>query len=114
MFGFLKRKKSAPLTVIELQAIVASAEIDIREKWVRFTQMLHFKDDVPLSNRIEAFAPLARDFIRTRYPIILTGPAGVFWLIIFDAVRQSGTNSVDEINSAIAELRQKFAVAEHT
>lgn len=109
MFGFLKGKKPAPPTESELRAIVAAAEIDIQERWVRFAQELHFKHEVPLSGRIEAFAPLAQEFIRSRYPTILTAPAGVFWLLIFNAVRQSGTNPVDEINVAVSELRRKFA-----
>ena len=109
MFGFLKRRKAAPPTARDLKATVADAEIELQRKWLQFVQTVHFKDGVSLSSRIEAFAPLAQEFIRRQHPLILTGPAGAFWLLIFNAVRESGTNTVDEINVAVRELRQKFA-----
>jgi len=112
MFGFLKRTKSSSLTAGELKGIMAAAEGELRDKWIQYYKLLQFKRDVPLWKKIESFAPLAQEFIGKKYPVILTGPAEVFWLLIFNAIQQSGTNPIDEINVAIAELRKRFATAQ--
>lgn len=111
MFGFLKRTNPSSMTAGGLKEILAAAEIELRDKWSQYNRLLLFKDDVPLWKKIESFVPLAQEFIGKKYPVILTGPARVFWLLIFNAIRQSGTNTVEEINVAIVELRKICVVA---
>ena len=107
MFSFLKRLQPEP-TVDELRAIRDAAQREVEEKWLYFCKTLHFNTDVPLANRIQAFASPVREFISNKYPTLLQGPGQLFWLIIFNAVLASGTHSAEEVNAAVAELRKQF------
>jgi hypothetical protein len=110
MFGFFKKRQSAP-TAEELSALSASALEDVKSKWVYFNQTIHLKADVPLSQKIDFFAQPVQQFFETKYPLLLLGSSEIFWLTVFTAILESGTHPKEEVNSAIAELKSKYARA---
>lgn len=110
MFGFFKKRKSVP-TAEELSALTASALEDVKSKWLYFNETVHLKADVPLSQKIDFFVQPIQQFFQTKYPLLLLGSSEIFWLTVFTAILESGTHPKEEVNSAIAELKSKYARA---
>lgn len=108
MFDFFKKRQSAP-TAEDLSALAASALEDVKNKWVYFNQTLQLKAEVPLSEKIDFFAQPIQHFFQTKYPLLLNGSSEIFWLTVFTAILESGTHPKEEVNSAIAELKSKYA-----
>jgi hypothetical protein len=112
MFSLFKRRKVAPspkdFTAIIKQQSNAACE-DFKVKWIAFNNAVHFKDEVPLSARIDAFASPVHQFYESKYPVLASGTAEVFWLALFTAILESGTHPKDAVNAAIVDLRKKFA-----
>lgn len=100
---------SSPPSADDLQRITSTATDEIKEKWLKFDETLPFKEGVPLSKKIDLFVQPVQEFISNKYPIVLTGPPDIFWLIIFNAILESGTHPKDEVNLAINELSKKYA-----
>ena len=111
------RKREAPVqpavseedvsTAIKEQILQCSGKL--REKWVSFCERVPFRGDVPLSERIEAFAVPAAKFVDNEYPVLMAGDERLFWLMLFTAVLESGTHPKDEVNAATEELTAKLA-----
>ena len=110
MFDFFKKRQSAP-TAEELSMLTASALKDVKNKWVYFNQSLQLQAEVPLSEKIDFFAHPVQQFFHTKYPLLLSGSSEIFWLTVFTAILESGTHPKGEVNSAIAELKIKYASA---
>ena len=107
MFGLFRRRPAAP-SVEELSKLTAEAVEDVKAKWMDFVQTVHVEADIPLSRKIEAFAPLVGTFYKHKYPALYKGPATAFWVIIFTAIQESATHSANEINAAYEELREQY------
>ena len=110
MFGLFGKRPTTP-SAEELSKVTAAAVADVKAKWIDFVQTLHVKAGVPLAPQIDLFAPLVRRFYKNKYPILYHGPAMVFWEIIFTAIQESATHSVDEVNAAYEELRTQYELA---
>jgi len=95
MFGFFRKKHSNP-DARELERLSASALNDVKEKWKQFVGMMHFKEEVPLSQQIDLFAQPAHEFFQNTYPSLLAHSTEIFWLTLFTAILESGTNSKEE------------------
>ena len=108
MFGFFKKRKSEP-PADELSAQTASALEDVKGKWIYFNETIHLKTDVPLSQKIDFFVQPIQQFFQSKYPLLLLGPSEIFWLTVFTAILESGTHPKEEVNAAIAELKEKYA-----
>ena len=106
MFDLFKRRKSAS---DDLSAIVRSAEAEVAARWLRFVAEIHFKDDVPLVDRIDSFTHPIQEFLFTRYPVMRNAPAGLFWLMLFNAIASSKTHTQAQLNEAIAALKGRHA-----
>ena len=103
---FWKQRKTPEEQVkADTAAIIAS----LGPRWRYFYETLPFKDNVPLSDRIEAFATPAISSILQNYPSTKHAPNSLLWLMIFTAVRESETHSMAELNVALAELQKKYA-----
>jgi hypothetical protein len=112
MFSLFKKRKVAPspeeLTAILRQQSGAACE-DFKVKWIAFNSAVHFKAEVPLSAKIDAFASPVHQYYESKYPVLASGTAEMFWLALFTAILESGTHPKEAVNTAIAELRKKHA-----
>jgi hypothetical protein len=106
MFSLFKKRK-AP-TPDELRSQTAIATDAIKSKWIYLNSTVHFRAEIPLSAKIDAFITPIHLFFEKSYPVLAAGPAEVFWLTTFTAILESGTHSKEQINAAIAELRPKY------
>lgn len=77
-------------------------------KWKLFCEKLIFKENVHLADQIEAFATPAMAYILENYPTTKTAPPVVLWMLIFRAVQESNTHTIDELNDAVSLLEAKF------
>ena len=108
MFNLFRRRKRET-SPNELNSVVRAAEAEVAEKWLSFVNKVHFKEDVPLADRIDAFAVPVKDFVFARYPVMNRAPAGVFWLILFNAVASSKTHTQAQLNEAVGTLKARHA-----
>jgi hypothetical protein len=92
----------------ELSAMATAAMTDVKAKWIQFNSTIHLKAGIPLAVKMESFAEPTAAFIGKKYPVLMSGPAEMFWLMIFTAVLETGTHAKDEVNAAIGELKRKF------
>jgi hypothetical protein len=103
---FWKKKKTPDEQVkADVNAIVASLE----PKWKYFCEAVPFRADVPLHDRIDAFAAPAIAGILQNYPSTKHAPPQMLWLMIFTAIQESRTHPMTEVNAAVAELQKKYA-----
>jgi hypothetical protein len=65
--------------------------------------------EVPLADRIEAFASPAMAGMLQNYPSTKAAPPGALWMMIFAAVLESKTHPLEESHEATAQLEAKFA-----
>lgn len=100
-----KRKSPAELVKADTRTIIRS----LGPKWRMFCETLPFKEDVPLWQRIEAFAQPAIAGMMQHYPSSKHAPPGMLWMMIFTAILESKTHPADEVNAAIAQLEAKYA-----
>src|ERR1700722_7511843 len=107
MFDFLKRRKQPPTTEV-LSAQAAAAVEDIKAKWIYFHNTLHFKDDVPLAQKMDAFIEPIHIFFEKKSPVLAAGSASVFFMATFTAILESKTHPTAEVNAAIETLRSKY------
>jgi len=111
MFGFFKKRPSVSFAD-ELSRLTASASEDVKGKWVQFNQAVHLKAEVPLSQKIDLFVQPVQQFFQNKYPVLLQGPAEIFWLTVFTAILESGTHPKEEVNAAIAELKKNMLMVD--
>lgn len=100
-----KRKTPAEQVKGDTDAIVAS----LGPKWRMFCQAVPFKPEVPLADRIEAFAAPAIAGMLQHYPTTKSAPPGLLWMMVFTAILESKTHPAAEVNAAIAQLEAKYA-----
>jgi hypothetical protein len=108
MFSLFKKRTAVP-TPEELGGQTSTATEDIKAKWIHFHNTVHFKVEIPLSEKIDAFIKPIHLFFEKKYPALAVGPVEVFWLATFTAILESGTHPKELVNAAIAELRSKYA-----
>jgi len=108
MFNLFKRRKEEP-SQDELRAVLRSAEAEVTAKWTHFVATAHFKDEVPLADRIDGFANPIQTFLFKKYPVLQTAPGGVFWLLLFNSVAASKSHSTAQLNEAVATLKGRHA-----
>jgi hypothetical protein len=82
---------------------------DFKVKWIGYNDAVHFNGEVPLLAKIDAFASPMRRYYESKYPALASGTAEMFWLALFTAILESGTHPKEAANTAIAELRRKYA-----
>lgn len=93
---FRRRKKSAAdLAVRAMPRAVAIAS----DKWLEF-QVLKFKDEVSLADRIYAFSVPLREGLRS-WEAFKVAPDEIFLLIAAKGVEASGTHSKEEIEASL-------------
>lgn len=109
MLGFFKKKQKGFPSADELKRLTAAACEEVKAKWVYFNETIHFKESVPLSQKIGSFAQPIQEFFKSKYPVLLLGPTEIFWLTVFTAILESGTHPKEKVNAAIEELRIKYA-----
>lgn len=103
---FWKKKKTLTDQVkAHSDAIVAS----LNPKWKVFCQTMPFKVEVPLADRIEAFASPAIAGMLQHYSWTKAAPPGMLWMMVFTAILESKTHPVADVNAAIAQLEAKYA-----
>ena len=109
MFGLFKNnKKTSDVIAEDLQQQMLSCVSEIKEKWIAYNEFLKFKDDVSLGEIIEGFSIPIFQFIENKYPMLLTGPSHIPWMMIFTAVLQSNTHSKDRVNDAVEVLGKSW------
>jgi hypothetical protein len=108
MFGIFKKRQPAP-TANDFTEISALACEDVKTKWIQFQQTVRLRADVPLSEKIDLFIQPIQQFFQNKYPVLLQGPAQIFWVTVFTAILESGTHPKEEVNAAIAQLKGKYA-----
>lgn len=92
----------------ELNQLVEQCVIDLKNKWLGYCQVLVFKDEVPLSDRIDGFAYPVQEFVRSKYPVLLSDGGSMFWMMVFTAVIESGTHPIEEVSAATKALEKKY------
>ena len=103
---FWKKRKAPTDQVMDDAAKIIEA---LKPKWEMFCQTIPFRADVPLANRIEAFASPAMAGMMQQYPSTKSAPPSVLWLMVFTAVLESKTHPTADVNAAIAQLEMKYA-----
>ncbi|HEV7285019.1 MAG TPA: hypothetical protein VGN75_09180 [Kaistia sp.] len=106
--GSTDRKADAVADVMKSQMVECTDAIET--KWRFYTDTLKFKGNVPLSDVMDGFSMPILTFVKDRYPLLISGGASIFWIMIFTAAMKSGTHQKDEVNSAVAVLQQKYGV----
>ncbi len=69
-----------------------------------------FKEEVPLCQRIEAFATPAIAGMMQNFPSTKDVPVGLLRRAVFTAILESGTHHPDDVSSAIAQLEVKYVL----
>ncbi|MBX9682152.1 MAG: hypothetical protein K2X41_00020 [Hyphomicrobium sp.] len=77
--------------------------------WVKFHDQLPVAPNATLAERIDSFSVVAFRGMFENYPSTKSAPIGALWMLIFNAVMQSKTHSVAELNAAVATLEAKYA-----
>jgi hypothetical protein len=93
-----RKKATAADRVIEIydDAIGLAAE-----KWLHFSKVLVFKDDVELREKIYMFSVPAFEGLMNNFPPLKEAPEGVLYLIVLKGIEKSGTYSRSQIETAI-------------
>lgn len=111
MFNFFKKRSAIP-SAQELNRLTAAACEDVKTKWIYFNQTFHLSTEIPLPQKINFFCQPIQEFFQNKYPVLLQGPAEIFWLTVFTAILESKTHAKEEVNAAIEELRCSYVKAE--
>jgi hypothetical protein len=109
MFEFFKKRQLAR-AAREIDDQFKGAAHGIKAKWIDFVANVHFNSDVSLSQKIDAFAGPMLEWVAAKYPLVAVGPAGAgaYWLLVFTAVLESHTHSRDEVNAAVAGVKNQI------
>jgi hypothetical protein len=108
VFNCLKREKTVSKDELRNQCAVARREL--KQKWVGFNATVHFKEGVPLIERIEAFVTPAMTYYRKTYPSLLSRGPGLFWANLTAALLETETCDPNELDVALKSLEAKGAV----
>lgn len=90
--------------VLKLEASACAVELE--RKWVEFRALARALD---LVKAIDAFAKPAQIYVEQHRPMILSQGGTLFWVVLFTAIQQSGTERQEDLNAAIAELEKVHA-----
>ena len=83
-------RKTREAEIQETLSRTASEIVEIlKEKWKYFNTALPFKEEISLSQKIEAFIVPAREGLLHNYPIMKSAPNAMIWEMIFVAVIES-------------------------
>lgn len=106
--GWFSKKASADITT-NLASSASDCVVQISKKWKYFCETLHFKADVQLDMRIEAFSMPILAFVEGNYPELLKGPnpGEFFWTMLFTGILESKTHNPEEVNIAIEVLGRR-------
>ena len=107
MLGLFKKRRRQSEGV-DSTALVKAASNDIKEKWIHFNNTMHYKAEVTLAERIEAFGEPVSLFYRDHHPLLFALGPDVFWIIVYGAIRDSGTHPPDLVNAAVAQVRANY------
>ena len=109
MFGLFKKRKPPTPPPIDPDVRMEDAINSIKNKWIALNDKLVFKEGLPLSEIIEVFITPVREYIFSAYPEYYDAPNDLIWIMVFNAVMDSGTHPKSEVNEAVAELEGKYA-----
>jgi hypothetical protein len=73
----------------------------IAQKWLLYNNVLQFRPEVPLAERIERFLIPMNGFVRINYPAAHSLGPRVVQSLTFSGIQRSGNPSMQEINQAI-------------
>lgn len=108
MFGLFKKRNSYPPEQ-DLAVLTRAACRDIKEKWIYFNNTIHYKTEVPLAERIDAFAQPVSQFYRDKYPQLFVGGPQIFWIITCAAITEASTHPPDIVSAAVPQARAKYS-----
>lgn len=100
MFGFFNKKQQELPSAEELERLTAAATEEVKAKWIYFNKTVNFKENVPLSVKIAAFAQPIQEFLQNNYPMLIIVPTN-FWSIVSISIHESGTHSKESVNAAL-------------
>lgn len=103
---FRKKRKS---TEDQVKADMAAMVASLGTKWRMFCEQMPFATEVPLWQRIEAFAAPAIAGMMLNYPSTKAAPPEFLWMMVLTAILESKTHPATDVNAAIAQLEAKFA-----
>ncbi len=107
MFGWFEKKE----TNFHIKEQMEDCVEQLKYKWTEYIKILPFNDEISLAYKIELFTNPAQIFVENTFPVLLSDveqQGNSFWVMIFSAIQQSKTHSIDELNEAMAELEKKF------
>jgi hypothetical protein len=79
----------------------------IAQKWLLYNNVLQFKPETTLADRIENFLMPMSEFVRLNYPSAFDLGPRVVESLAFSGIQRSGSLSIEEINQAILHLIKK-------
>lgn len=98
MFGLFGKRKGPAEAAIE---VMDDTIFIAAEKWLHFCRTIPFKQDVPLADRIAAFAFPFMEGARQNVPALREAPDAFLMLIVAKGVEKSGTHARAEIEEAL-------------
>ena len=104
VFDFLKGKEPSR---DELRRQCADARRELKQKWMGFIATVHFKEDVSLIQRIEAFATPAMMYYVKTYPSLMSRGPGLFWANLTAALLETESCDPHELDAALKSLEQR-------
>jgi hypothetical protein len=97
MFGLFRRRSKADAAVEAFRPAIQFAS----EKWAYYCEMLPFRADVPLADRINGFMMPFEEGLAANFPAFRNAPPGVALLIAAKGIELSGSHSRAEIEEAL-------------
>jgi hypothetical protein len=91
----LRKRAADRVTEVWDDAIRGAAE-----KWLYFSKVIVFKDDVELREKISSFSIPAFEGLRNNFPPLKEAPESVLFLIVLKCIERSGTHSRSQIETA--------------
>jgi hypothetical protein len=77
----------------------------LKGKWIYFCNALSFRDDVPLSDRIAAFVPPAREGVGNNFHEYRDAPMELILSMVSVAIMNSGTHDPNIVADAVEQLK---------
>lgn len=76
---------------------------EVQGKWMYFINNVHFRDEVPLSVRIDLFSRPVHEYMVSQHPRVMQHPS-MFWLVVSAAIVRTRTHTQGDIECALRTL----------
>jgi hypothetical protein len=105
---FRRKEPDADVLAAQLSKQSEMCINQIKGRWLYYNKTFVFKPEVRFSEIIETFSIPMREFVHQSYPMLLVSGEGIFWMMLFSAIQQSGTHDMETLNNAVAEIEKKY------